>query len=177
MNYFQWNMFFCRRNTYDFKAAGVVFTNGTHFLAAQQPLKPTPMISGIGGSREIGETFMITAIRETLEELLGLKNVPKRLISILIESVPSNKVIKNKSYVFIIYNFDNLLKILEVVKKFGIISPLYKKFPENLLDLLLLRIIDPSAELSHLVLLPLVPNLHIDNNMLTDIPQIIAALE
>ena len=161
---------------YDFKAAGSVFTNGTHILAAQQPLKKSPMISGIGGSREDGETVMITAIRETLEELFDIKNVSKRLIDSIIESVPPKRVIKNGSYVFGIYDFNNLTRMLEIVKRFGVKSPLYKKFPETLSDLIFTRIISSSAELSHLALLPLVPNLKIDKNLLEDIPQIIGAV-
>jgi len=158
---------------YDFKAAGSVFTNGTHILAAQQPLKNPAIISGIGGSREAGETVMVTAIRETLEELFDLKNVSKRLIDTIIESVPPKKIIKNGSYVFGIYDFNSLTKMLQIVKKFGIKSPLYKKFPETLFDLISTRIISSSAELSHLALLPLVDNLKIDKNLLEDIPTII----
>jgi len=158
----------------EYKAAGSVFTNGTHILAAQQPNKNPPMISGFGGSRESDEIPLYTAIRETLEELFNLIGVPKGLIENIIKSVPCKKVIKNKSYVFGIYDFKDLEKMLLIVKKYGIKSPLYKQFPVNLSDLLLKRIIDPSAELTQLALLPLVDGLKIDPNLLEDIPQIIA---
>lgn len=162
---------------YDFKAAGAVFTNGIYLLAAQQPNKDPPTISGIGGKREAGETPMYTAIRETLEELFEYKDVPKALINIIIGSVSPKKIIKNGSYVFGIYDFKDLDKILKIVKKYKLKSPLYRQFPDNITDLIFTRIMKPSAELCQLTLLPLVHQLNIDKNLLEDIPQIIEALK
>jgi hypothetical protein len=156
-----------------YKAAGTVFTNGIHLLAAYQPYKEPAVISGIGGSKEPGETFLYTAIRETLEELFDYKDVSVKMIEAIIESVPYKKIIKNGSYVFLIYSFDDLVKILRLVKGFKVPSHLYKVFPLTLNDLVFSRILDPSVELTHLAILPLVTGLKIDKNLLDDIPQII----
>jgi 8-oxo-dGTP pyrophosphatase MutT (NUDIX family) len=156
-----------------YKAAGVVFTNGIHFLAAYQPYKNPGIISGIGGSKEPGETLLHTAIRETIEELFEYKKVPVKMIEAVIESVPYKKIIKNGSYVFLLYSFHDLIKLLKVVKGFGLVSPLYTVFPLTLNDLVFSRILGPAAELSHLAILPLISDLKIDANLLEDIPQII----
>jgi len=156
-----------------YKAAGAVFTNGIHLLAAYQPYKDPAVISGIGGSKEPGETFLYTAIRETLEELFDYKDVSVKMIEAIIESVPYKKIIKNGSYVFLIYSFDDLVKILRIVKGFKVPSHLYNVFPLTLNDLVFSRILDPSVELTHLAILPLVTGLKIDKNLLDDIPQII----
>jgi hypothetical protein len=156
-----------------YKAAGAVFTNGTHLLAAYQPYKEPATISGIGGSKEPGETVLYTAIRETLEELFDYKDVSVKMIEAIIESVPYKKIIKNGSYVFLLYTFDDLVKILRIVKGFKVASHLYKVFPLTLNDLVFSRILDPSVELTHLAILPLVTGLKIDKNLMDDIPQII----
>jgi len=162
---------------YEYRAAGAVFTDGTFLLAAYQPHKPVPVISGIGGKKEAGETVMYTAIRETLEELFEYKDVPKRLIEEIIESVQPKKVVKNGSYVFAVYNFKDLTKMLSIVKRHRLKSPLYKEFPDTLMKLIFSREVSPQAELSHLALLPLVPGLKIDTNLLEDIPQIKGVLD
>ena len=96
-----------------------------------------------------------------------------KMIEAIIESVPYKKIIKNGSYVFLIYSFDDLVKILRIVKGFKVPSHLYRVFPLTLNDLVFSRILDPSVELTHLAILPLITGLKIDKNLLDDIPQII----
>ena len=145
-----------------FKAAGVAFTNGVHVLAGYQPHKKHPSISGIGGSREPGESYMQTALRECVEELFEPTSIPKALLPKLTEIAPQ-KVIQSGSYINAIYSFDDLHAMLKVMKRQGLRSPLYETFPKNLTELIMNRIPtgalsgDKAAEISHLALLPVIP--------------------
>ena len=144
-----------------FKAAGVAFTNGVHVLAGYQPHKKHPSISGIGGSREPGESYMQTALRECVEELFEPTSIPKALLPKLTEIAPQ-KVIQSGSYINAIYSFDDLHAMLAIMKRTGLRSPLYETFPKNLTELIMNRIPtsalsgDKAAEISHLALLPVV---------------------
>lgn len=153
-----------------YKAAGTVFTDGRVFLAGHQPHKRIPMISGIGGKREDGEKPMYTAIRETLEELFEFKNIPKAFIEEVMDKLHPKKIMKNGTYVLIEYDFDDLTHILRLVKRRRMSSPLYKKIPDSLINLILTRIVDNNSEITHLALLPLVPQLKIDKNVIDDVP-------
>jgi hypothetical protein len=144
-----------------FKAAGVAFTNGVHVLAGYQPHKKHPSISGIGGSRESGESYMQTALRECVEELFEPSSIPKALLPKLTEITPQ-KVIQSKSYINAIYSFDDLQSMLTIMKRLGLCSPLYETFPKNLTELIMNRVPTgalsgaKAAEISHLALLPVV---------------------
>lgn len=144
-----------------FKAAGVAFTNGVHVLAGYQPHKKHPSISGIGGSRERGENYMQTALRECVEELFEPSSIPKSLLTKLARIAPQ-KVIQTGSYINAIYTFDDLQTMLTLMKRLGLRSPLYEIFPKTLMDLIMKRTPSPTptptktAEISHLALLPVV---------------------
>ena len=144
-----------------FKAAGVAFTNGIHVLAGYQPHKKHPSISGIGGSREPGESYMQTALREYVEELFEPLSIPKSLFPKLAQLAPQ-KVIQSGSYINAIYSFDDLQAMLTIMKRLGLRSPLYEKFPKNLTELIMNRVptgalsSDKAAEISHLAILPVV---------------------
>lgn len=138
-----------------FKAAGVAFTNNVHVLAGFQPHKKHPSISGIGGSREPGENYMQTALRECVEELFEPTSVPKTLLSKLTSIVPQ-KIIQSGSYINVIYTFDDLQTMLARMKRSGLRSPLYEIFPKTLMDLITKRVLVKTAEISHLALLPVV---------------------
>jgi hypothetical protein len=56
----------------DYIAAGCIFTNQTHVLAALQTKRGVEKISGLGGMKKTGESCERTALRETLEELFEL---------------------------------------------------------------------------------------------------------
>jgi hypothetical protein len=138
-----------------FKAAGVAFTNGKHVLAGFQPHKKHPSISGIGGSREPGESYMQTALRECVEELFEPKSIPKSLVPKLAQIAPQ-KVIQTGSYINAIYSFDDLQAMMNAMKRVGLRSPLYEKFPKNLTELIMNRVLigEKVAEISHLALIP-----------------------
>lgn len=144
--------------TYDstYSAAGVLFTDGTHCLAGYQPNKKIPCITGIGGMKEIGETAIITALREAVEEIFNVKNVSPYLIDTLQAKLQVRKCIQNNTYIIFVYNFNDLEVLLKLVKQYKIRSNLYKKFPRTLTDLIFLRNISQESEIRYFSLLPLV---------------------
>lgn len=163
--------------TYDnYKASGVLFTNGTHMLAGYQSNKKTSFISGIGGTRENGETYFETAIRETLEELFEIYIITEKLFQDIKEHLIPKKVIQIKQYINIIFSFSDLQILMDLIKKHNIISELYVSFPSNINDLIFNRkLLDKKVEISHLCILPLVNysnTSHIDRHFLSDISQV-----
>lgn len=145
--------------------------NETHILAAYQPNKKRPHISGFGGKRMNDETFLQTAIRETVEELFDVE-VPQKLLRTLTQTMCPTKVVLRGSYVCVIYTFDQLMDILEICKK-TLEKTIYPVFPETLEDLMLKRQPKITSELSHICLLPLVGGLQIDPLFLEDFNMII----
>jgi hypothetical protein len=157
----------------NYSSAGCLFTDGTHVLAGYQPKKTIACISGIGGKREEGDgSFLETALREMLEELLGIYD-NANLVELL-KTVPYDNIIKGQHYFNVIYSFLGLEKILEFVFiKVGE-SPFYKVFPRTVRELVFSRIcpMEAAAEISHLALLPLVPELVIDPYFLKDLKKV-----
>jgi len=178
MNYLK-NLFSCfksQKKNQDFVAAGIVFTDGKLILAGYQPKKTYPYISGIGGLKKNNETPQETAIRETLEEIFHIENVEEHILD-LIKSIISSKTITNGTYVFFVYSFNDLEKLLNIVNNFGIKSPLYKQIPTTLSELMLNRDTAIESEISHLCLLPLVKHDNklplVDKNLIKDMKQIL----
>jgi len=155
----------------DFLAAGTLFTNGTHVLAGYQKGYTSPSISGIGGKREGTESYIETALRETVEELFGLSVVPLVLLNRMKGLLEPRRIHKTGSYVLVIYNFNDLEKILELVRRDVKVSPLYKTLPKSISELMLDRSmpVENPPEISHLCLLPVVKNCIIDVEFLEDI--------
>ena len=133
--------------------AGCLFTNGLHVLAGYQPNKQFPSINGIGGKPEEGEEPAVTALREFLEEVFGIYDCVKGIAEL--RRVVPRCVLEQKRYVTYIYDFNDLVKMLEIVSDLGVSSPLYARFPLSLIELLFTRMAVKS-EISHLCLLPLV---------------------
>ena len=138
-----------------YKGAGVLFTNGTHVLAGYQPNKKKPCITGIGGSREPYEIFLHTALREAVEELLHVKEVPSQLIFNLSDSLNPLSVFSNKDYATVVYTFEQLETFLIILKENGITTDLYKDFPLNLEELVFKRKNNKEAEIKQFAVLPL----------------------
>jgi len=154
------------------KGAGVIFTNGTHILAGYQPNKKKPFISGIGGRIMNAETNNQAAIREMIEELFDIYKPPPQLISAINRKIPEKHSIINGDYAIIVYSFEDLDKILKITEDFVKKSPIYKKFPESLNDLLWNRLPKRRSEISHLCILPFVEHNtepFVDSNLLEDL--------
>lgn len=141
----------------NYTSAGCIFFNDQFVLAGYQPRKQKPFLSGLGGKREENETYEITALRETIEELFEIQTVPLTWIQTIQDQVPSKGFLKNGEYISVLYSFDDLQQILQILQKTGISSELYDEFPVNLLALLFGRKqLQYPAEISHLSLLPFV---------------------
>ena len=170
MNLFRYICF--RRNKKYIPSAGAIFTNGTHILAGYQPNKKTPLISGIGGRMEPGETFVETAVRESIEEILDVGDVPSKLIEDIMRTVKFKVLIENNHYSIIVYTFEDLFNIISIAACTIKASPIYKKIPSNLEELLFERCPLRTSEISQLCLLPIVGHYSssfVDNNLVKDI--------
>ena len=139
----------------NFTGAGCLFCNDQYVLGGYQPRKQKPMISGLGGKKEDGEEVYTTALRETIEELFELETVPLEWIESIQQELGSRVQVPNGEYISIVYSFEDLHRILQILQTKGAQSPLYEEFPTNLLSLLFNRKqLDWPPEISHLVLLP-----------------------
>ena len=140
----------------DYESAGIIFSNGRHILAGYQPKKKNPFISGIGGMKNPGETYIITAIRETLEELFDLYYIPDVLLNELYTIFENKQFKANGKYICVICKFEDLLLIFNLLKKHNIKSRLYDQIPNSLNDLVFERKINKDSEISELCILPVV---------------------
>lgn len=140
----------------DFDAAGVAFITNTHILTGYQPHKSQPSITGIGGKREQGESYIQTALREAVEEIFHVSYIDHRLLVKLTHTCKPLTTIVQNSYVIVVYDFETLNSFLKIIKSYDIDTPLYDKFPLNWSDLIFNRRVHPNAEVSHLALLPLI---------------------
>ncbi len=140
----------------DFDAAGVAFITNTHILAGYQPHKSEPTITGIGGKREGGELYLQTALREAVEEIFHISNVDSRLIKHLSRVCKPITTIVQGGYVIVVYDFHTLTTFLKIVSTYDLYTPIYDEMPLTVSDLILNRRVHPKAEISHLVLVPLV---------------------
>lgn len=148
--------------------AGIVFKTETHVLMGYQPDKA--MISGIGGKPNDFEPIVHTAFRETIEELFGIKPTFWLIVS-LAEIFKTAGSVQNGGYTMFVLSFDDLLRFMKYVHVSVQTSPYYAQFPESIHDLLLRRRAPPDAEVTHLALIPLVPEyFRVDQR---DIPLII----
>lgn len=154
--------------TVEYTAAGVFFTNGSLVLGGYQPHKKHPCISGIGGNKNEDETYIHTALRECIEELFEIKTIPKKLFTKL-QSISPKTIMQSDKYINIVYSFDDLELFLKHMKSYGLNSPVYTIFPKSVQELILNRIVTKSSEISHLVLLPLLPTININSYFLADI--------
>jgi len=134
--------------------AGIVFKTETHVLMGYQPDKA--MISGIGGKPNEFEPLIHTAFRETIEELFGV-NPPCSLLTSLAEIFKTAGSVQNGGYTMFVLSFDDLLRFMGYVQISVQTSPYYTKFPQSIHDLLLCRRTPLDAEVTHLALIPLVP--------------------
>jgi 8-oxo-dGTP pyrophosphatase MutT (NUDIX family) len=146
--------------------AGILFTNGDLVLAGYNQRKG---ITGIGGKKEDDELPYQTAVRETLEELLELKEIPDALLKNICDSLTFEDVVCHKDYATFLMNFEAIDKILTHLRLYELESKVYNVIPKNLQDLLFTRKRVPGAEFTHLVLLPFDSNITIDRNIVKDI--------
>jgi hypothetical protein len=137
--------------------AGCMFLNRTHVLVGFHSPRTTcgqVKISGIGGKRENTELWYETAIRETVEELFHVREVPATLISELLDIEPMTVSFqKEPEYACIVYSLKQLPRFLQICQKW-IQSPIYAQFPITLEHLLETRQMQRDAEIMQFVLWP-----------------------
>ena len=149
-------------------------------LVGYQPHKAQPCITGIGGKREEGESYLQTALREAVEELFHVSDVNPRLIFRISRVCKPVTTIVQDGYVIVVYDFRALEAFLQTVAKSDLETPVYDEFPLTCMDLILNRRVHPRAEISHLALVPLIhhtgehPFVH--HECLADLSQIKAAI-
>jgi hypothetical protein len=147
-------------------AAGILFVNRypnpTHYLAGYQPKRGG--ITGIGGKKEAGDgSAYHTAIREMLEELLGIHDARwhQYVLRILQERYKPCCTMTSAGYTTYVLTFKDMLAIMYDVKhefsKYNcIFSTIYtRNLPETLEDVLFNRKPSPSDEVKELAILPL----------------------
>lgn len=153
--------------------------SNSHILAAYQTKKNLSNqkyshISGLGGKREGNETYMETALRETLEELFDLEKVPGDLLKSIEETMIPTRILLDGSYVCVVYALDQLVEILYVCNQYLQHPILYPAgVPLTLEDLILKRTVNTTSEVSHLCLLPLISPLKIDRFFLDDVKNLL----
>lgn len=141
----------------EFTGAGCVFTDGIYVLSGYQQNKCVASFSGIGGKRKGDESYIVTALRETIEELFDVENVPMTLINELKLLMP-RRVCQIDGYVSLIYTFDDLKRILSIVSKSKPLfkSKLYDRLPLTLEELVYKRKINSGCEVSYLIVVPMI---------------------
>ena len=142
--------------TEQYTCAGTIFTDGKLILAGYQPHKRVPFITGIGGSKYENETYLETAIRETLEELFEFETIPQALLYEIQFTVPPKRTLQNKNYSMVVYTFTDLETILGLFCKYELTSKVYDEIPKTLFDVLFRRNTCETAEISHVCILPFV---------------------
>jgi hypothetical protein len=151
-----------------YQGAGCLFTDGKQILAGYQP--KGPYISGLGGSRENGENYHQTAIRETVEELFDVN--PSEELIYQLQSIPYSRRLMNGPYVVLVYSFADLNTFIQICSIHIKESRLYEKFPASFLDLIINRKLIDTSEVQQLYILPFNTELHIDKNFLKDLSQL-----
>ena len=126
-----------------------MFTDGIRVLAGYQ--SKTRKIGGFGGKSHPSESRTETALRETIEELFGVLDVPAELIARL---PISRNTIEYAEYTCFVYNFDDLQTFIRRAGRYINSSPLYAVFPTTVWELLQNRMFSDSAEVGELYLLP-----------------------
>jgi len=148
--------------------AGMMFTDMNSVLAGYNSHKLE--ITGIGGKKKGDETPRQTAIRETIEELFELEEIPNELLEFLLINLTFSTVFSRGGYSTYVMDFQYDLEVIfNGLQMYPVKSRVYYELPETLADLLLKRKNDVNAEFSHLVLLPFASTIDIAGCFVNDI--------
>jgi hypothetical protein len=129
--------------------AGCMFTDGIRVLAGYQT--KTRKIGGFGGKSHPCESRTETALRETIEELFGILDVPADLIA----KLPiSQSTVEYPEYTCFVYNFDDLQTFIRRAGRYINSTPLYSVFPTTVWELIQNRMFSDSVEVGELYLMP-----------------------
>lgn len=166
-----------------YRAAGVLFLEGPAALAGIQKHrlvaegKLNAKLSGFGGRKEEGDIDWVhTAYRETIEELFDVETVPFALINELRASIPYREHIQSGSYFNLRLTFKDLKKLLLITVKHISVSPLYKKMPLTLDDLIFKRSPQTTSEIGAIAIVPVFQVCEIDSDFTEDLQGAAATL-
>ena len=158
-----------------YKGAGILFLDGPLALAGVQKHRLViegsldARLSGFGGRKEETDIDWVhTAFREVIEELFDATDVSVALINQLRIAIPYREFDEVGSYINMRCNFGDLLTILNIASK-HIKSPLYKKMPLTLDELLLGRKPQLNSEIGPLALIPVSVSVHVDPEFTEDL--------
>ena len=147
---------------------GCIFTDKSYVLAGLQVKNEQKLISGFGGMALEQEESIHAALRETVEELVGLFDVPQIIDELFLHCMPQ-RFFQNGPYLLLQYSFEDLEDMLKIIRGYNVQSPYYATFPLTVQDLLFHRKKDKEAEIQALALLPLEDGMQLDNAFLSDI--------
>jgi len=125
-----------------------MFTDGIRVLAGYQT--KLGKIGGFGGKSFDAESRIQTALRETIEELFGVTDIPADLLAKLPRS---DHYIEYPEYTCFVYNFDDLQTFIRRAGRY-INTPFYSTFPETVWELIQNRVFSADAEVGELFLIP-----------------------
>lgn len=158
-----------------YKGAGILFLDGPLALAGVQKHRLViegsldARLSGFGGRKEDTDIDWVhTAFREVIEELFDISNVSVALINQLRVAIPYRPYDEVGSYINMRCSFADLQTILKIAAK-HIQSPLYKKMPESLDELLLSRQPQCTSEIGPLALIPVSVSVLVDPDFTEDL--------
>ena len=140
----------------DYKGAGIAFTDCTTILCGRHAYKPgkAPFLSGFGGHKISQDLDWIgTAWRETIEELWGVSSVPSHIVNQLRMEIKIRHILIQPGYIQILLHLEDLKDVCRILRRNGLLSPLYATYPLGLEDLILKRRIG-RTEVTHLCLIP-----------------------
>jgi len=140
----------------NYTAAGVLFTDGEQVLAGlQMDSNDTKSLSGFGGAKEPGETYMDTSLRELVEEFFDSTDVPKKLIDTLKQKLKPYYIYQVDTYIIVVYTFKQLRSMLRIIAKSGLQSRLYDTIPLEIYELVLYRHPITDCEILSITMIPL----------------------
>jgi hypothetical protein len=141
---------------FNYTAAGVLFTDGESVLAGlQADSNDTKSLSGFGGAKESGETYMDTSLRELVEEFFDSTAVPKKLIDTLKQKLKPYYIYQVDTYIIVVYTFKQLRTMLRIIAKSGLQSRLYDTIPLEVYELILYRYPITDCEILNITMIPM----------------------
>jgi 8-oxo-dGTP pyrophosphatase MutT (NUDIX family) len=149
-------------------SGGCIFTDGTYVLAGLQIKDERKLVSGFGGKALEKEESIHAALRETVEELLELFDIPHIIDDIFVHYIPQ-RFFQNGTYLLLQYTFEDLEDILKTIQSYNMVSPVYEAFPLTIQELLFKRKRLDTAEIQALAFLPLADGMQFDDAFLSDI--------
>lgn len=112
----------------EWHSAGILFTTDNTVFVGYKIVNDNWQISGFGGKRNEDETYIQTAIRETLEELYEAP-ITKETIEYVERRLKITKVINNNGYILVICTLNRINDFILAALNSVLYTPMYEKLP------------------------------------------------